>query len=123
MYFRQVSNHPQLNALLLEGILEEIYAVEVGTALHSAIEQQLQQSRRKVRIIFPYDLRTDQVIKSLDCIKGDDWTAFVNSKQTLVHVMRFNHPSILIRLPKLQMKGFSNTKMASFIANLLYEVL
>lgn len=77
---------------------------------------------RRARLILDYDLRTDQVIKSLDCINSRDYSCFVNKARTLVHVMIYGHPGILIRLPRLNMKEFSRKKMQKTILELLYEV-
>jgi len=78
--------------------------------------------KRRVRLKLDYNLQVDQVSKSMDCAKGRDWTAFVNRKRTLVHVMMYDHPAILIRMPRLKMKEWSNKAMKEFIAQLLYEV-
>jgi len=87
------------------------------------IAEQLKPVRRRVRIKYPYDLRTDQVEKSLDCAKGEDWTAFINQKQTLAHVMRWGHPSLMIRLPKLDMKGMSNRDMKKLMEIIMHTEL
>lgn len=78
---------------------------------------------RRVRLVLEYDLRTDQAAMSLDCIKSEDWTAFVNRAQTLVHVMRWGHPSLLIRLPKMDMKKYSRKAIRNTVSKRLYEDL
>ena len=75
---------------------------------------------RRVRLKLDYDLRTDQVVKSLDCVNSRDYTAFVNKARTLVHVMVWGHPGILIRLPKMDMKKYSRRAMIKAISERLF---
>jgi hypothetical protein len=78
--------------------------------------------QRRVRLRMEYDLRTDQAAKSLDCIQSNDYTAFVSKGLRLIHVMRWGHPGVMIRLPGLNLKNCSRRKICEIVLNLLYEV-
>ena len=78
---------------------------------------------RRVTLKLDYDLRYDQASKSMDCTRGESWTAFINKRRTLVHVMRHGHPSILIRLPKLNLSKLTDAAISRFLQDLLYEGL
>lgn len=74
--------------------------------------------KRGVRLVRDYDLRTSQPLKHEDTINSKDWTAFINKKTTLVHVMRRGCPHMLIRIPLYSAKYRSLTK---YIKAALYE--
>lgn len=74
--------------------------------------------KRGVRLVMDYNLRTSQQIKHEDTIDSKDWTAFVNRKVSLVHVMRRGCPHVLIRIPLYSAKYSNLTK---FIKTALYE--
>lgn len=82
------------------------------------IHQGLLILSRGVRIVQPYDLRTPQAVKHEDTIDSNDWTAFVNRKVSLVHVMRRGCEHALIRIPLGKCK-YQN--LEAFIKKMLYE--
>lgn len=107
------------NALLQKGS-----AVPVMLDAADMLEKEVPAVKvRRVRLKLDYDLRTDQVAKSMDCAKGEDWTAFINKRRNMVHVMRYDHPALLIRLPRVDMKDLGPKAIRALISRLLYEGL
>ena len=78
---------------------------------------------RRVRVKSGYDLRTPLAAKAEDADEFDGWTAFLNNRGTLVHVMRKGCGFMMIRLVVYPLKNASDDYKNSYISKRLYEGL
>lgn len=77
------------------------------------------RSQMSIGIVRPYDLRGTLESKSLDTLTHTGWTAFVNNRGTLVHILP-REGDFHIRIPLYHnMKGCSNQYMDRFLKKVL----
>jgi hypothetical protein len=78
---------------------------------------------RHVQVKPYYDLRTKLEDKYEDAKTFEGWTAFINKKGNLAHVLRNGQEYMMIRLCHLKLKGCADDYINKIVSQRLYEGL